>query len=617
MLKKLWHELSRSRRGAEPRAPDRPADAVHGAVARGDADEAARALSGLQPADPDFPRAASRVGDLLLARGERARALDHYFLALRANPLFRDARMGLSLGYYEAGDLEESLLQLRNVLQLRPDDPEALIQQGVIHLRWGNLEYAEQSLDEGLAVDPHHPQGWNNLGIVRQRQGVAAAALACFQRAVAIKADFATAHANLGLALREAERLDEARAHLERAAELRPASADAHVNLGTLLVDLGDLDGAGRAYRRALELDPRHAEATHGLGLVAFRNLDIAGARARFAEALALRPDYAAARTSLGELELAQGEFATGWANYESRLDTSGAPRLALPWREWRGERVPEETLLVYWEQGLGDVILFASCLRDAAARVGRLVVDVPDALQPLFARSFPWAHVIAGRNRAGADWLAGCDPIHACAAIGSLMRHFRAERALFPAHAGYLTPDPARVEAWRHRLDTLGPGRKLGLSWRGGLMRTGRLQRSLSAAAFAPLLAIEGTRWVSLQYGDCAADLGGFERATGRALDHWPESIADFDELAALMAALDGVVTVCNTTAHLAGALGVKGLVLAPRAVSWRYQLEGATLPWYPSLTVLRQRAPGDWTAVLDAAEAAIRAGAPGGGRA
>ena len=145
--------------------------------------------------------------------------------------------------------------------------------------------------------------------------------------------------------------------------------------------------------------------------------------------------------------------------------------------------------------------------------------------------------------------------------------------------------------------------------------MRTGRLQRSLALRRVRALLAIEGTRWVSLQYGDCAADLRELERATGRALDHWPESIADFDELAALMVALDGVVTVCNTTAHLAGALGA-GLVLAPRAVSWRYQLEGATLPWYPSLTVLRQRDAGDWTAVLDEAAAAIRAGAPGGGR-
>ena len=614
MLKKLWNELSRTRRPATAAATDRPAAAIDVALQRGDPADAARLLGGLERTDPEFPRAATRVGDALLASGEGRRAIDQYFLALRANPLFRDARMGLCLGYYEAGDLEESLLQLRSVLQLRSDDPEALVQQGVIHLRWGNLEYAEQSLDEGLALDPHHPHGWNNLGIVRQRQGRAGAALACFQRAVAIKPDFATAHANLGLALREAERLEEARGHLERAAELRPSSADAHVNLGTLLLDLGDLAGAAREYRHALELAPRQPEATHGLGLIAFRSGDLVGARARFAAALEMRPDYAAARTSLGELQLALGEFASGWANYESRLDTPSAPRLALPWREWRGESMPGETLLVYWEQGLGDVILFASCLADARARVGRLVVDVPDALEALFARSFPWARVVAGRNRRGAEWPAGDEPVHACAPIGSLMRYLRDDRARFPAHAGYLVPDPARVEAWRRRLDALGPGRKLGLSWRGGLMRTGRLQRTLSPAALARLLAVDGTGWVSLQYGDCAADLRELERATGRAIDHWPEAIADFDELAALMVALDGVVTVCNTTAHLAGALGVTGLVLAPRAVSWRYQLAGTTLPWYPSLSVLRQRDAGDWTSVLADAEAAIRGGEPKG---
>ena len=80
------------------------------------------------------------------------------------------------------------------MLRLKPDDGEALIQQAVVHLQWGNLEYAEQSLDEGLAVAPDHPHGWNNLGILYQRQGKFAAAVGCFRRAVALKSDFATAH---------------------------------------------------------------------------------------------------------------------------------------------------------------------------------------------------------------------------------------------------------------------------------------------------------------------------------------------------------------------------------------------------------------------------------------
>ena len=314
-------------------------------------------------------------------------------------------------------------------------------------------------------------------------------------------------------------------------------------------------------------------------------------------------------RTSLGELELLLGEFSAGWAHYESRLDTAGTPRLGFPWPDWRGSIAPTDTVLVYWEQGLGDVILFASCVPDALGRVGRLIVDVPEPLQSLFAGSFPAAHIVSGRARPDAGWLSGVGRIDACAAIGSLMSMFRSERAQFPPHTGYLRAQPARVAAWRERLRGLGTGPKLGVAWRGGLMRTGRLQRSISLEAMQRLFAIEDTSWVSLQYGDCKTDLENLARDTGISLNHWPEANKDFDDLAALLVALDGVVTVCNTIAHLAGALGVPALVIAPRAVSWRYQASGAKLPWYPSLTVLRQPALGEWEPVIAEAEAALRA--------
>ncbi len=609
MLKKLWRELSRSQPAESQRdeAGGVLAD-VRAELARGNAAAAGRRVRELPKAHPTLPAAACALGDFHQSRGEHDAARECYFLALRSNPLFHDARVGLGISYYERGDLEDALIQVRTVLLLKPDDPECLIQEGLIHLRWGNLEYAAQRLEEGLAIAPDHPQGWNNLGVVRQRRGDLRSALSCFQRAVAIRPTYATAHGNLGLVLREFERLDAARVHLERAVELRPGSADGHLNLGTLLLDLGELAGAARAYERALELEPRHAEALLGRGLVEQRRGDLARARTLVEEALAVSPGYAAARTSLGEIQLSGGEFAAGWTNYESRLDTPQAPRLTLPVPEWRGEHLPNAALLVYWEQGLGDVILFASCLPEVLPRVGRLVLDVPEPLASLFRRSFPDVEVVTGARDPAGAWLAGAGSIHACAAIGSLMRLFRPNRLSFPEQARYLKADPARAETWRGRLAALGSGRKLGISWRGGLARTGRAQRSLPPAALGALLRVPGTTWVSLQYGDCSAELAGPEQAGGRPVRHWPEAIADFEELAGLLAALDGVVTVCNTTAHLAGALAVPGLVLAPCGASWRYQTAEAALPWYPSLRVLRQRAEGDWTPVLADAGRAIR---------
>lgn len=614
MLRKLWREVSRVRPSEPP--PDE-AGALLGdlkaELARGNVGVADRRVRALGKSHPALPAAACALGDFHQSRGEHATAREWYFLALRTNPLFRDARAGLAVSYYEGGDLEEAMVQVKTVLLVKPDDVECLIQEGLIQLRWGNLGYAGQRLEEGLAIAPGHPRGWNNLGVVRQRSGDLAAALSCFQRAVAIRPGDATAHGNLGLALREFERLDEARAHLERAAELRPESADGHLNLGTLLQDLGDFAGAARAYDRALGLAPRHAEALLGLGVVAQRRGDPERARVLVEGALAASPGYAAARTALGEIQLACGEFAAGWTNYESRLDTPQASRLALPVREWRGEPLSDGTLLVYWEQGLGDVILFASCLAEVLPRVRRLVLDVPPPLAGLFRRSFPGAEVVtSARDPAGA-WLAGLGVIHAGVAIGSLMRLFRPERSSFPRRGEYLQADSARAAAWRERLAALGAGRKLGISWRGGLFRTGRVQRSLTLDALGALLRVPGTRWVSVQYGDCSAELAALDGAGGPQVHQWPEAIADFEELAGLLGALDGVVTVCNTTAHLAGALGAPALVLAPRGASWRYQAgEGGCLPWYPSVKVLRQRAEGDWTTVIADAERAIRSGEP-----
>ena len=148
--------------------------------------------------------------------------------------------------------------------------------------------------------------------------------------------------------------------------------------------------------------------------------------------------------------------------------------------------------------------------------------------------------------------------------------------------------------------LAALGPGAKIGLSWRGGTRGTRRTFRSLRLVDLLPILSVPGLRFVSLQYGDCAEDFEALRRESGIEVVHWPEAIADYEETAALCVALDMTVSVCTSVIHLNGALGKPVLVMVPAVPEWRYGVSGETMPWYPSVQLIRQAERGDWSDVF-----------------
>jgi ADP-heptose:LPS heptosyltransferase len=135
-----------------------------------------------------------------------------------------------------------------------------------------------------------------------------------------------------------------------------------------------------------------------------------------------------------------------------------------------------------------------------------------------------------------------------------------------------------------------------------------------LAPAAFATLLRVRGIGFVSLQHDDEGAGAGEIAAHAGVPVRVFPEAHADLDDTAALVSSLDCVLTVCSTVVHLAGALGTPTLVLTPAWPEWRYLREGASLPWYPSVRLLRQRVPGDWAPVIDEAREALLRLASGG---
>jgi hypothetical protein len=287
-------------------------------------------------------------------------------------------------------------------------------------------------------------------------------------------------------------------------------------------------------------------------------------------------------------------------------MTSAESPRRSFPFPEWQGEAFTGKSVLVYAEQGIGDEIMFANCFGDLVDEARRVVIECDPRLAQLFARSFRGAAVFPGRLPGPHPWLQQAGEIDVQVPAGSLPARYRPSWACFPRHRGYLRPDLEKVARYRARLAGLEPGRKVGIAWRGGIAKTRRALRSIAPPELAPLLGRPDLSFVCLQHAVTTEDLAASGALAPGRFHHWPDALVDADETAALMSALDCVVTVCSYVVHLGGALGLDVRVLVPASPEWRYLRAGHEMPWYPTVRLFRQREGERW-------EKVIRAMAPG----
>ncbi len=443
----------------------------------------------------------------------------------------------------------------------------------------------------------------NNLGLCYLEADRYEDAVDSFVLATHFRPNFAQAFYNLGLAALKGRDFDKAVRCLERAIEIKPALAAAHNTLGYVLThQTGDFERGAAHIRRALELTPADPDILCNYGAVLAQEGRAEEALAVCDALLADYPQMHEARLNRALAQLKRGRFEEGWPDYEARKFARGnfVPR-ALPFPEWRGEPLDGKRLLVYAEQGIGDQIMFASCVPDVLKLEKICLVESAPSLVPLFTRSFAGATVVSQtQDDASLVRMAQAAAITHQVAIGSLPLQFRKCRADFPDHAGYLRADPLRTEHWKSRLAALGPGLKVGVSWSGGTPATRGANRSMQLSDWAPILEQRQCRFVNLQYGKATTELPAFLRKSGPLVHDWRDAMESYDETAALVAALDLVITVQTALVHLAGALGKRTWVMLQAACEWRYGERGETMPWYPGVRMFRQPLPGDWQPVV-----------------
>ncbi|MCR0982212.1 tetratricopeptide repeat protein [Roseomonas populi] len=565
-------------------------DLLEARVGRGNAlqalDRHAEALAELEGAaahGADMPELHNNRGNALRALMRPAEALAAYDAALLRNPLYAAAHGNRATALVDLDRDVEALASVAIALTLRPGDPGYLNTQGVALRALHRPEEALASFDRALAGDP---------GLVNAHAGRAAAlsdlnrheeALASADAALSLSAS-AAAHRNRAAALTLLGRHSEAEAADGAALRADPACAEAWNGRGNALTELGRFEEALDCFDRAEALYPGSRSIPYNRGN-ALRGLNRhREAIACFQEAQAIDPGFADAHWNEALSRLALGDLETGFAGYEWRWRRKGnRPHRHADHALWQGEAMEGRTLLLHAEQGLGDTIQMARYVPMAAARGARVVLQVQRPLLPLL-------HGLPGV----AELIGPDDPIPPFAAQCPLLSLPHILGAVIPAPVA-LPVDPARVAAWDAALPR--GALRLGIACSGNPQHLGDRHRSVPLGLFAPLLGA-GVQGFLIQTELRASDEPVLAATPG--LTSLRPHLTDFTETAAALLAMDAVVCVDTSVAHLAGTLDCPVHLLLPDLADWRWMLGRGDTPWYPGMRLYRRARGEPWEEVI-----------------
>ncbi len=578
------------------------------------------------------------LGSAFKGQGRAEQAAASFTRALALRPNYAEALNNLGNLHREAGRLDEAAAHYAKALAFRPDLPSCTTISAAsmirpdgwtrpppafggpwapsriscrrttisarCYRRWACSDEAASCYRRALALQVDHADAAIGLGTVLAERGKPAEAAGWYRGVIGRSPDHAVAHHSLALVLEAEGRIEEAIAAYRQAIRADPDYGQAHNNLGVLLQGEGHFAEAIACYERALATRPEDAEIHNNLGTALQSLQRPAAAFAAYQRALALRPDYAGAQMNQATCHLLTGQLRQGFAGFRARWSVPDSPiRMPdLPRPLWQGESLEGRSILVHCEQGLGDSLQFIRYAAPLAERAGRVMVLTPPALLRLFRSISGVEAVEAPPDPAAYDFHIP---------LLCLPRLFGTVAATIPAVTPYLAAEPDAVRHWAERLGAMGDQTRIGLVWAGAPRTDDRRahavdrRRSLSLAALAPLAGSPGVQFVSLQKGPPAAQAA--EPPLGLDLLDPTGDLGDFADTAALVANLDLVLSVDTSVAHLTGALGKPVWLLSRYDGCWRWLLDRDDSPWYSTMRLFRQPAPGDWQSVVMAVRLAL----------
>ncbi|MDD9877766.1 MAG: tetratricopeptide repeat protein [Magnetovibrio sp.] len=506
----------------------------------------------------------------------------------------------------QSGDLAKAAREARKLSKQAPDAADAWNLRGTVAQQARASADAAKFFRRALQIRPGDPGVLNNLGGALLETGDPDAAIDAYRQSLDARPDSTDTRMNLGNALTEARRFAEAETEFRAVVEAKPDEHGAWLNLGGALIGLRRYADALEAFEQLVAQGVNTKEVHNNLYnvLVALGRID--AAEAALQDLLALAGDDPKILVNVSVLHFLRERWPAAWESYAKRWQwqPDEARPFAPPW--WNGEDLAGRKILVWGEQGLGDEVMFAGMIPDLLDAGAHVVCECDARLVALLQRSFPEIECLPQRVPPVAEAVAA--GIDFQTPSGNLGIWYRQREDQFRGGAPYLKADAERARALRQAYGGDQGELLVGVTWRSLNPDIGDM-KSMALDDLEPVLRVPGVRFLDLQYGDTADELAAFAQRTGIRIHHDDaiDPMTDIDGHAAQIAAMDLVISISNTTVHMAGALGMPTWCLLKMIPNRCWLLDREDSPFYGSVRLFRQSEPMNWRPPVEAAAGAL----------
>ncbi len=516
--------------------------------------------------EPSHIDANYKLGILLSDQNRPSEAESFFYTILNIEPNNWDAKIALGLCLFVQNKTEQAIDIYHKALNLKPDHIPSLVYLARLYYRIRKFDNTINLCNKILSLNSQSIEALNLLGLIAAQDKNTNLAISYYKKAIEIDPSYYYTYNNIACALEELEEYDDAIKYFTKAINYAPDFVEPYNNLGSVYFKIGNKEKAISFLNKALEIDPSYPDPKWNLSLI----------------------------------KLKEGQLSDGWELYEYRMKTRKILVRTLPYPMWDGSSLQNKNILVYSEQGIGDEIMFMSCLPDLVNENPRkIIIECSTRLVPLVKRSFPYSVVIDTANHSHSSYKSSKDiNVDYQIPLGSLPKFYRKKLTDFHGKP-YLNPAQEQIELWRDRYKVLGPGLKVGISWRSGSLINAK---STTIEQWITLLKCDA-HFINLQYGDSTEELRNLQDKYGIHVYDWDDvdPLKNIDFQASQIAALDLVISIDNATVQIAGAVGIETWVLLSHISEWRWMSGKDSCPWFHNMKLFRQDNPNDWNSLFN----------------